>query len=131
MREGGILIVPAPLPEGAGEGAGERRFYQALSEAPSPRAVIDDALAHGYPPGQQRAYVMAKVLEHCTVVIVGARDPDLVHRAHMEAVDTMDEALALVAARRGPAADVLIVPHALLTLPIVTPPTEAASAAAG
>ncbi len=128
VREGGLIIVPAPLPEGAGDGAGEQRFYRALSEAPSPRAVIDDARANGYPPGQQRAFVMAKVLEHCTVVIVGARDPDLVRRAHMVAVDTMDEALALVAERRGADAEVLIVPHATLTLPVVTPDVVEAAA---
>ncbi len=120
VRAGGIIIVPASLPEGAGQGTGEERFYRALSEAPNPQAVIDDAHAHGYPPGQQRAYIMAKVLVHCTVVIVGAHDPALVRRAHMEAVDTMDEALALVAARCGADAEVLIVPHATLTLPVVT-----------
>jgi nickel-dependent lactate racemase len=120
VREGGVIIVPAPLPEGAGQGAGEERFYRALSEAPSPQAVIDDAHAHGYPPGQQRAYIMAKVLQHCAVVIVGAQDPDLVRRAHMLAVPTMDDAFALVAARCGPTADVLVVPHATLTLPVVT-----------
>ena len=27
VREGGMIIVPATLPEGAGEGAGEERFY--------------------------------------------------------------------------------------------------------
>ncbi len=121
VREGGFLIVPAPLPEGAGEGVGEARFYEALAGAASPRAIVEDALAHGYPPGGQRAFVMAKVLQHCTVVIVGADDPELVRRAHMVAVDTMEEALALVAGRFGAGADVLIVPHALLTLPIVTP----------
>ncbi len=120
VRAGGVIIVPAPLPEGAGQGAGEERFYRALSEAPTPQAIIDDAHAHGYPPGQQRAYVMAQVLRHCSVVIVGARDPDLVRRAHMDAVPTMADAFALVAARCGPAADVLIVPHATLTLPVVT-----------
>jgi len=120
VRAGGIIILPAPLPEGAGDGAGEERFYRALSGAASPQAVIDDAHAHGYPPGQQRAYVMAKVLQHCSVVVVGAQDPELVRRAHMEAVDTMDEALALVVARCGPEADLLIVPHATLTLPVIT-----------
>ncbi len=119
VRAGGVIIVPASLPEGAGNGAGEVRFYRALSEAASPQAVIDDAHAHGYPPGQQRAYVVAKVLQHCAILVVGAQDPDLVRRAHMLATDTMAEALAVVAARCGPEADVLIVPHATLTLPVV------------
>jgi nickel-dependent lactate racemase len=120
VREGGIIILPAPLPEGAGEGEGEKRFYRALSGAPSPRAVIENARANGYPPGGQRAFIVAKVLEHCSIIVVGARDPDLVRGAHMEPVATMDEALALVAARLGPTADILIVPHATLTLPVVT-----------
>ncbi len=120
VREGGIIILPAPLPEGAGEGEGEKRFYAALSGAASPEAIIADARLNGYPPGGQRAFVVAKVLQHCTVVVVGARDPELVRRGHMLAVETMEEALALVAARCGPEADVLIVPHATLTLPVVT-----------
>ena len=66
------------------------------------------------------AYVMAKVLQHSTVVIVGAHDPELVRRAHMLAVETIEDALALVAARFGPNANLLIVPHATLTLPEVT-----------
>ncbi len=121
VRQGGIIILPAPLPEGAGQGAGEERFYRALSEAVSPQAVIDDAHAHGYPAGQQRAYIMAKVLQHCSVIVVGAIDPDLVRRAHMEAVATMEEALAIVAERCGADAKLLIVPHATLTLPVLTP----------
>jgi lactate racemase len=120
VRAGGVLIVPALLPEGAGQGAGEQRFYHALSAAADPREVITDALAHGYPPGQQRAYIMAKVLAHCTVAVVGARDPELLRRAHLVPCATMDEAFALVADQCGPRAEVLIVPHALLTLPIVT-----------
>lgn len=120
VREGGIIILPAPIPEGAGQGTGEERFYRALVEAPNPQAIIDDAHAHGYPPGQQRAYIMAKVLQHCAVVVVGAGDPELVRRAHMETVPTMADALALVVARCGPTADLLIVPHATLTLPVIT-----------
>jgi lactate racemase len=120
VRQGGIIVLPAPLPEGAGEGEGEKRFYRALSGAASPQAVIDDARTNGYPPGGQRAFVVAKVLAHCAIIVVGAQDPDLVRGAHMEPVATMDDALALVAARLGPTADVLIVPHATLTLPVVT-----------
>lgn len=119
VREGGIIILPAPLPEGAGEGEGEKRFYRALSGAASPEAIIADARKNGYPPGGQRAFIVAKVLQHCTVVVVGAQDPELVRRGHMVAVGTMEEALALVAERCGADADVLIVPHATLTLPVV------------
>lgn len=119
VRQGGVIVLPAPLPEGAGEGEGERRFYRALSGAASPEAVVADALANGYPPGGQRAFIVAKVLQHCSIVVVGAQDPELVRRAHMTPAATLAEALALVAARCGSRAEVLVVPHATLTLPVV------------
>ena len=121
VREGGVLIVPAPLPEGAGSGPSEERFYRALSEAASREALVADAPARGYPPGRQRASVVAEVLRRCTVVIVGARDADLVRRAHLVPAATMDEALALVAARCGAHAEMLVVPRATQTLPVATP----------
>jgi hypothetical protein len=62
---------------------------------------------------------MAKVLEGAKVVIVGSECPDLVAACKMTPAATMDEALALAARDVGAACQVLIVPHALLTLPIV------------
>jgi hypothetical protein len=35
--------------------------------------------------------------------------------------DTMDEALGLASRELGPACKVLVVPHALLTLPVIQP----------
>lgn len=119
VKPGGFFIVPAPCEEGAGEGVGEQRFLRAMQEAPSVQAILDDARRHGYPPGQQRAFVMAKVLEQNEVIIVGARDPDLVRSAKFLAAPTMEAAFDIVARKLGGNLDVLIVPHALLTLPIV------------
>lgn len=119
VKPGGFFIVPAPCEEGAGEGVGEQRFLRAMQEAPSVQAILDDARRHGYPPGQQRAFVMAKVLEQNEVIIVGARDPDLVRSAKFLAAPTMEAAFDVVARKLGGNLDVLIVPHALLTLPIV------------
>jgi hypothetical protein len=62
---------------------------------------------------------MAKVLEEARVVIVGSACPAIVSRCKMTSVATMDEALALAARELGEELDVLIVPHALLTLPVV------------
>jgi hypothetical protein len=111
---------------------GEQRFLAAMRDAPDVQFVLDDARKRGYPPGQQRAFVMAKVLEGARVVIVGSETPDVVSACKMTPVETMEEALALAARELGGGADadrevgrhpldVLIVPHALLTLPVVTP----------
>jgi len=119
VKPGGFLIVPARCEEGAGEGVGEQRFFTAMRDAPDVQSILGDARKNGYPPGQQRAFVMAKVLEQAQVVIVGSECPDVVAACKMTPAATMEEALALAARELGDGLDVLIVPHALLTLPVV------------
>jgi lactate racemase len=119
VREGGFYIIPARCEEGAGSGAGEQRFLQAMRDAPNVQFILDDARRHGYPPGQQRAFVLAKVLEHAQVVIVGSDCPDLVTACKMIPAANMDEAVALATRQLGRDCRALIVPHALLTLPVV------------
>jgi nickel-dependent lactate racemase len=120
VRRGGFLIIPARCEEGAGDGVGEQRFLSAMRDAPDVQYILDDARQNGYPPGQQRAFVMAKVLEGARVVIVGSECPDVVEACKMAAAATMDEALALAIQELGDELDVLVVPHALLTLPVVS-----------
>jgi nickel-dependent lactate racemase len=119
VKPGGVFITPAPCGEGAGDGVGEQRFLTAMRDAPNVRAILDDARRHGYPPGQQRAFVMAKVLEQNEVIIVGAEDPDLIRSAKFQSEPTMEDAFRSISRKLGKDLDVLIVPHALLTLPIV------------
>ena len=119
VKPGGVFVTPAPCSEGAGDGVGEQRFLKAMQDAPNVRAILDDARQHGYPPGQQRAFVMAKVLEQNEVIIVGAEDPDLIRSAKFGSESTMEDAFRAISRKLGNDLDVLIVPHALLTLPIV------------
>jgi nickel-dependent lactate racemase len=120
VRKGGYFIIPARCEEGAGDGVGEQRFLAAMRDAPNVQFILDDARKNGYPPGQQRAFVMAKVLDESNVIIVGSECPDLVRDCKMIPAATMDEALALAGAQLGPACNVLIVPHAMLTLPVLS-----------
>jgi nickel-dependent lactate racemase len=119
VHPGGFLVIPARCEEGVGGGVGEQRFFAAMRDAPDVRAIVHDARANGYPPGQQRAFVMAKVLEEARVVVVGSECPDAVAACKMTPAATMEEALALAAGELGEALDVLIVLHALLTLPVI------------
>lgn len=120
VRPGGYLIIPARCEEGAGAGVGEQRFFTAMRAAPNVRYILEDARAHGYPPGQQRAFVMAKVLEGAHVIIVGSEHPELVAACKMIPAGTIEEAVAIASKETGATASVLIVPHAMLTLPVVT-----------
>jgi len=72
-----------------------------------------------YRQGQQRAFVMAKVLEKSKVVIVGSECPDIVKDCKMIPAATMEEALQIAAADLGSSCSALIVPHAMLTLPVI------------
>jgi nickel-dependent lactate racemase len=123
VRPGGFLIIPARCEDGAGDGVGEGRFLATMRDAPSIQFILEEARHNGYPPGQQRAFVMAKVLEQAKVMIVGSQCPDLVAVCKMTPVATIEQALDLAAHELGPSCNVLIVPHALLTLPIITPNT--------
>ena len=74
----------------------------------------------GNAPCAQRAFIMAKVLEKSHVIIVGSKTPHLVGQVHMISAATMDEAFRIAAEKIGrDELEVLVVPHALLTLPVV------------
>jgi lactate racemase len=119
VRPGGYFIIPARCEEGVGSGVGEQRFLSAMRDMPDVQSILADARLHGYPPGHQRAFVMAKVLEKSHVIIVGSECPEIISACKMIPAATMDEALQIAAADVGESCDVLIVPHALLTLPVV------------
>jgi nickel-dependent lactate racemase len=121
VRPGGYFIIPARCEEGAGAGVGEQRFLSAMRDAPDIRFILEDARRHGYPPGQQRAFVMAKVLEQSRVIIVGSECPELVAACKMIPASDMAEAFRIASGELGSRCEVLIVPHALLTLPVVQP----------
>ncbi|MBN2044013.1 MAG: nickel-dependent lactate racemase [Anaerolineales bacterium] len=122
VKPGGFYIIPARCQEGAGSGVGEQRFLAAMRDAPDIQAILDHARHNGYPPGQQRAFVLAKVLEHNPIIIVGSEDPDLVRDCKMIPAATMEEAIQIVTDQMGSSLDALIVPHALQTLPVVHKP---------
>lgn len=120
LKEGGVFILPAPMPEGAGNGPGERSFFRTMSNAKDMPSLLAALRRTGYPPGAQRAFIMAKVLEKSHGIVVGSQRPEVVRQVKMIPARDMDEAFRAAAAILGRNdLDVLIVPHALLTLPIV------------
>ena len=108
VRPGGRLVLPALLPEGAGEGTGERRFYERLSGAESPGALYEE-LREGYEPGAQRAFVVARALQDHDVYVTDSRSPEVVESCLMHAREHVVDAVE-------PGSDVLVVPKALSTL---------------
>ena len=123
VREGGVIIIPAQLEEGAGEGPGEQRFLAALERAESPAAVVEEARRH-FAGGEQRAVMVALTLQHCLVIVAASESPEVVRLAKLRAAVDVEEALDIAYEHIGrpTRASVLLVPHALHTLPVVQPP---------
>ena len=119
VKDGSVFIIPAPTPEGAGQGQGEQRFLETMKGAIDMVSLLAELRRTGYPPGAQRAFVMAKVLEKNHVIIVGTETPEVVRQLHMIPAADMDEAFRIAVSTIGRNdLEVLIVPQALLTLPV-------------
>ena len=111
LRPGGRIVVPARLPESAGQGTGERRFFEWLSNATDPESLYRE-MKQGYEPGAQRAFVLARTLRDHPVTVTNSSCPDLVERTPLDAAPTVEDALA----ETDPGDNVLVVPDALHTL---------------
>src|SRR5712692_4685220 len=126
VREGGSIVLPAKLDEGAGEGAGEQRFLHALESAESPAAVVEAARRH-FAGGEQRAVMVALTLQWCQIVVAASESPEVVRLAKLRAAVDVEEALDIAYEHIGrpTRASVLLVPRAIHTLPVVQPPVVA------
>ncbi len=118
IRRGGVLIVPAPLPEGGGQGRGERNFMQMMHRFGPTREMMGYLRETGFRPGDQRAFMVAKLRQYYRLIMVGS-PKQLVFEANLDHAETMAE--AFYAAQKMVRTDtpkLLIVPHSLQTLPV-------------
>ncbi|MFC6989156.1 lactate racemase domain-containing protein [Haloplanus sp. GCM10025708] len=112
VKAGGRIVLPATLAEGAGEGTGERRFYERLRTATDAETLYEE-MREGYEPGAQRAFVVARTLRMADVYVTNSDYPEVVEECLMHAAPTVADAVV-------PGSDVLVVPDALNTL-VVSP----------
>jgi nickel-dependent lactate racemase len=120
LRPGGVIILPATCPEGAGHGVGEQNFLDGMANASDIDGLLNRLRREGCRPGEQRAFILGKVLREHPVIVVGAQDPDIVQACHMTPAADMDEAFRLASEYPavGETPDALVVPHATQTLPV-------------
>ncbi len=119
IREGGVIIVPAPLPENGGQGTGERNTLEILRQFGPTQALIDHLLKNGCRPGEQRAFMIAQLHQHYQMILVGVENPEflddtgLIYVPDMLTASRIAEEVVQTSSPRT-----LIVPHALKTIPV-------------
>lgn len=117
LAPGGVIILPAPCPEGIGQGTGEQRFAEIMrAGADRPAHLLNELRARGFPPGAQRAYILAQVLERHPVVVVGALCPEEIAACHLTTFATIETALVWAQTHLGRPLRVALVPHTLTTV---------------
>ncbi len=128
VRAGGVYLLPATIPEGAGTGLGERRFFTAMRDAGSPPDLVERLRRDGARGGEQRAFMVASAMRQATIVVIGAERPEVPEACGMRTAPTLAQGLALAgelvretrpAGERDRAIELLVIPDAIRTLPIV------------
>ncbi|HEY5387587.1 MAG TPA: lactate racemase domain-containing protein [Thermoleophilia bacterium] len=116
LADGGLLVLCADLPDGAGDGPGERNFAAVLAAAGSPAELVARGLREPLGPGGQRAFMVARVLERFRLAVVGGADAGLLKPFGVAAFDSVDAAVAAAETRLGRRARVLAVADAMVTV---------------
>jgi nickel-dependent lactate racemase len=119
LADGGLLVLCAGLPHGAGQGPGERNFAEVLAGAASAAELVARGLREPLGPGGQRSFVVARVLARYSIGLVGTGDAAWLRRlSHLgvAAFDSVDAAVAAAESRLGRRARVLAVADAMATV---------------
>ncbi len=117
VREGGIVIVPTPCPDGLGEESARRW----LRDTPDGRSIVEKARIQGIPEGAHMGYRFGRFLTHVSEVIVtDCLIPDAtIREVRLTPMRTAQEALDHALAALGADAKVLLIPHGVATIPIL------------
>ena len=98
VRKDGVIIMAAACEDGHGGDA----FYRWFAEESSPAAILRKIKAIDQQhtlPDQWEAQILARVLEHCRVILVtDCCDPDLVRAMQMQHAPDLATALAMATA---------------------------------
>ncbi|MFZ5631321.1 MAG: nickel-dependent lactate racemase [Bacillota bacterium] len=115
VKKGGVIIIPASCDDGFGY----KGYVDWMVRSGGPDDIIEYARTQGFAPGEQKALLLAWMLKHCRVVITDCKIPmEDLRRLHLEAVSSLQEAIA-EELRRRPDAQVIVMPDGMLSLPIL------------
>lgn len=116
VKDGGILIVVSECPFGLGE---NQTLFDLLSDAESPSAAIARIDLEEYRLGVQQAARIASILERAAIWTVTTLRDDDVRAMFMTPCADLQTAIDQALEQQGPAAQVLFLQEASITVPRV------------
>lgn len=123
LMRGGSLILPVDGWADALEDSEESRvFYDALTNAPTPDRVIEQLQGRSLKKGEDRAYLLAHVMQRHHVIAAGAPREQLVRNSHFVPSQDVREAGELAESFAGHTPRALVVRHARRNLPAFAGP---------
>lgn len=115
VKKGGVILVPASCEDGFGHAG----YVDWMQNCETPQGIIRDACQSGFAPGDQKALILAWILNHARIVMTDCQiSAGELASVHLESAPTLQEALDAELKRR-PDARVMVIPDALLTLPVL------------
>ena len=113
--EGGAILIPSPCEDGCGHPG----YCRIMKRGKNADDVIAISREEGFAAGEQRAFILARVLKRARIVITDCTLPEeTLREIHLESVPTLQEAFDREI-ERNPRAKVILIPDGLLTLPIL------------
>ena len=117
VRPGGIVIIPAPCPDGVGEETS--RVW--MRDTPDGQSIVEKARREGIPEGTHMAYRFGRFLTHASqVIITDCEIPaETIREVRLTPMTTAQSALDHALARLGGDSRVLVIPHGVAAIPVL------------
>lgn len=117
LKKGGIVIVPTPCPDGLGSEV-YREWLRDVHDGPS---IVEKARTQGIPEDAHKGYQFGRYLTYASEVIITdcLIPPETIREVRLTPMATVQAALDRALARLGPDASVLVIPHGVVTLPVL------------
>lgn len=110
VKKNGVIIMVAAC----NDGHGGQSFFDNLANAHCPGKVLAQTLKvprHATLPDQWEFQILARVLEHCEVILVSDMcPPEMIKAMHMKHAFTLDEAVAKALKIKGQNAGIAVIP---------------------
>lgn len=121
LMHGGLIVLPTQCAVDAAPTEAAERFYEVMTSSRDSEMVLRQLQNRMLRPGEDQAYLLAQVMQHYRVMIVGEDCEKLAQACHFVAVRDMNEAVDLAETLLGPKPRTLVLPNARQSVPVFSP----------